>query len=268
MGEFPTISPGDDPLSLLTSARWLNAVSAVAGGGGIAGGPPGPIAGDGGRLPVVCKIKNNSGVDVPRYGLLGVDAPLIDKTANEKYFLGPVLQFKGVKPKAQHAGRLAVALGPIAQDKIGDAVIPCAVQTKVDVITTTDRFASIIDDDVGKLRSGLGGTFHMIPGEAGVGVKWAVVFLGRAVDDELLKVLITSGVPAAAYAAGALTPTTFTARVWVKNASGQWTHSAANTKTCTNPYRTAIAVAAGQGRLAWVKPNGELIVADCTAFTL
>lgn len=177
MGEFATISPGDDPLQLLTSARWLNAVSAVA-SGGVGGGPSGGGSADGGRMPLFCKIKNTSDTDVPRYGVLGIDAPLINKTDNEKYFLGPVLQFKGVKPTQEHVGRLAFCLGPIKQGKIGDAIIPCAVQTKVDIVEATHRHANIIDDDVAKLKSGASGTFPMVPGETGTGVKWAVVFMG------------------------------------------------------------------------------------------
>lgn len=209
MGEFPTISPGDDPLQLLTSARWLNAVSTAASASeAAAAGSGGP---DGARQPLLCKIKNTSGVDVPRYGLLGIDAPLFSKTDNEKYFLGPVLQFKGVKPKAEHAGRLAVLLSPCAPNKIVSAVIPCAVQCKVDVTTATHRFASILDDDILKLTSGESGTYPMVPAETGTGEKWAVLFMagsGGAPSSQLFLARITDGTTG--YAGGGIKPAELT----------------------------------------------------------
>lgn len=176
MGNFGRVSPGDDVAGLLFNSEWINAVTAAA--TAIDPGRPAPPPGYGpARLPFVCRIKNDSGADIGHYGLLGVDGPLFDKTANSRYYLSSVLQFKGVKPKAEHAGRLAFCVEPIKAGKIGKAIIPNAVQCQVNITTATHRFASIKEDDTVKLESGESGTYPMVPAETGTGVKWAVVFM-------------------------------------------------------------------------------------------
>ena len=173
---FPIMSAGDDPRVLLKNREWLNGLTGLLNAGGGGGAPPASTAG-GGREPFRCKIKNASGAAVGRYGILGVSGVIITKTDAEKTFWGPELQVTGVKPKKEHAGCTAHCLGPIDDGKIGQAIIPNAIQCQVDVVTATHRFASIIDDDVLKLRSGATGQFPMIPAETGTGVKWAIVFL-------------------------------------------------------------------------------------------
>lgn len=84
-----------------------------------------------------------------------------------------------------------------------------------------------------------------------------------------IKVLITSSVSAADYSmSGTLTPSSFTARLWLPDGSGGYTHSSGATKACTNPYATDVSVGSGKGRVAWVTAGGELIAADCTEITL
>lgn len=195
MPQHPTISPGDDVRVLLQSCSWLNDVTSLVGGGA----PPqtGAASQFGARFPFICRIKNDSGVDVGRYGILGIDGPLFTKTDNENFFLGSTLQFKGVKPKAEHAGRVAICLGPIANGKMYEAIIPNAVQVKVNITATGHRFASIIDDDITKLESGASGTYPMVPAETGAGVKWAVVFLVAVPQRPLQFAEATTGITAA-----------------------------------------------------------------------
>lgn len=83
----------------------------------------------------------------------------------------------------------------------------------------------------------------------------------------LVKVVITASVSAASYSSGTLTPTEFTARLWMEDGD-TWTQSADDTKDCTNPYLTAITVTSGSGRVAWVTSAGELHNVDCTEFVL
>ena len=172
---FPRMSAGDDPRVLLTDGEWLNGVSALLTPAGLGGGQR-PLL-NVGRLPFACKIKNNSGAAVGRYGILGVSDVIIKKSDAEATFWGPSLELVGVKPTAAHAGRTAHCLGPIDDGKIGLAIIPTAIQCQVDMVAAGDRFASVIDNDVAKLRSGASGTYPLIPAETGTGVKWAVVFL-------------------------------------------------------------------------------------------
>lgn len=84
----------------------------------------------------------------------------------------------------------------------------------------------------------------------------------------LVQVLITSSVSAASYSGGTLSPSEFTARLWLSDGAGGFTQSADDTKDCTNPYATAITISSGKGRVAWVTTSGRLVVADCTEITL
>lgn len=83
----------------------------------------------------------------------------------------------------------------------------------------------------------------------------------------LVKVLLTADVAAASYSSGTLTPTAFTARLWIRDGDN-WTQSADDTMDCTNPYLTAITVTSGSGRVAWVTSAGELHDVDCTELVI
>ena len=177
MGEFSSVSPGDDVGGLVTNSRFLNSLVNLANNAGGAGGAA-PGAELGGQNPLIAKVKNTTASDVNQFGILGIDGPIYDKTANSQGFMQRLLQLKGVKPKQEHAGRTAHPINTIKAGKIGLARIPNAIQCKVNVTDATHRFASIIDDDTGKLESGASGTYPMIPAETGTGVKWAIIFLG------------------------------------------------------------------------------------------
>ena len=71
----------------------------------------------------IVKIKNNSGALLPRFGVLGIDGPLITPAANAGQFRQRPA-FAGSSPTiAGHAGKFAVALEPIKSGKIGRCIV-------------------------------------------------------------------------------------------------------------------------------------------------
>lgn len=147
------------------------------------------------RQSGIAKVKNASGSDQVRFAVLGLTEPLILPSANESEFKRQVA-FEGVVPaKDDHQGKFAVLLEPIANGKIGLAVIAgvVPVRLKVDPAQLYER-AEILDADAGKLLNVPHGSARVLWIEAAEGeVRWAIVHLDDG--DYQAHVLITSEVP-------------------------------------------------------------------------
>lgn len=168
------IQPGDP---IPTSARTINAMLAAARAHQAATQQPGDTL-PGGSNAVVT-IKNNSGSDVPRLGVLGLDGPLFTPTDDLEGFKRGVV-FKGVAPvTGTHEGNFVVCLDPIAAGKFGRAVISGLVQVQVDFASENDDGCEVIGADTAKLGGRIASGFaRVIWKEPGVGTKWAIVELG------------------------------------------------------------------------------------------
>lgn len=147
------------------------------------------------RQSGIVKLKNASGADQVRFAVLGLSEPIILPSANEIEFKRQVT-FKGVVPaKNDHRGRFAVLLEPIADGKIGLAVIAgvVPVRLKVDPEQLYDR-AEILDADSGKLLNVPHGSARVLWIDAlGSEERWAIVRLDDG--DYQAHVLITSNAP-------------------------------------------------------------------------
>lgn len=109
------LKAGDSPTTI-SASTWNAFCSHVE-----AAGPPGratptPGAGE------VRFVRNDTGRDVARFGLLGVDAILYGPNENLPEFQARAV-FLGVIPTAAHAGRYCVAQEPIAAGKIGRCLV-------------------------------------------------------------------------------------------------------------------------------------------------
>jgi hypothetical protein len=147
------------------------------------------------RQSGIVKVRNTSGTDQGRFAILGLSEPIILPSANEIEFKRQVT-FEGVVPaKNDHRGRFAVLLEPIANGKIGLAVIAgvVPVRLKVDPDQLYDR-AEIIDADSGKLLNVPHGSARVLWIDAvGSEERWAIVRLDDG--DYQAHVLITSNAP-------------------------------------------------------------------------
>lgn len=128
------------------------------------------------RQATIVRVKNDSGSDVSRFGVLGVKGGVAitptDKLA--EFQATPVLTTETLA--ATHAGKFVVTLEPIANGKIGRAVASGVVVCQVSVTTEGDDFA---EAGTGVLTTGATGSARVLYVESGTGTKWAVVRIGE-----------------------------------------------------------------------------------------
>lgn len=128
----------------------------------------------------IIKVRNDTGADVPRYGVLGLDDPLILPSDNEIEFQRIVACSGGLPMTGAHEGKFAVALEPIAPDKIGQAAIAGVVPVKV-LVDPGDLkpFADIQSGSTGRLADADHGSARILWLEEGEDEeRWAIVRLG------------------------------------------------------------------------------------------
>ena len=153
------------------------------------------------RQSGIVKVKNVSGSDQARFAVLGVTEPIILPADNPAEFKRQVT-FEGVVPaKNDHKGKFAVLLEPIADGKIGLAVVAgvVPVRLQVDPEQLYDC-AEIIHGDTQKLQNLPHGSARVLwvqepdPSDPTTQyLRWAVVRLDDG--DHQAHVLITSNVP-------------------------------------------------------------------------
>jgi hypothetical protein len=83
------------------------------------------------RQASIIKVRNQSGQDLNRCAILGIDGPIIDPVDSQREFKNQTA-VNGVLPTAEHAGRFVVLLEPLKAGKLGRAwasgVCPVQVQ--------------------------------------------------------------------------------------------------------------------------------------------
>jgi len=125
------------------------------------------------------RIRNDSGADIGRFGVLGIDGPVIGPDANLVEFQGrPTL--KGVTPVAgTHDGKFVVLLDPIGNGRIGRGCAGGVTVARVDVSDAAHGYADIDDGDASHLASASSGAAKILWKESGTGEKWALVTIGE-----------------------------------------------------------------------------------------
>lgn len=123
-------------------------------------------------------VKNTSGAAVDRFGVLGLDVPIFTPTDSLASFLDRPA-FRGVAPTAaDHAGRFAVVLEPLADGAIGQACCLGVCPVKVDIAAETQTHADVADGLTTHLAGATSCPARILWKEDGTGVKWALVQLG------------------------------------------------------------------------------------------
>lgn len=132
-------------------------------------------------------VRNDSGHDVDRFGILGIKEPIVLPSDNE-------LEFKSnwalacdtpstgsSEYPAGHFGRFVITIEPIADGKVGKAYIGGVCPVKLDVASGDDAptHAEIIDGDRTMLQGGSSGTATVLWSGAGPsGEVWGLVRFG------------------------------------------------------------------------------------------
>jgi len=123
-------------------------------------------------------VKNSSGSDVARFGVLGISGVIFTPTDSLATFQDQVA-VTGVTPTtASHVGKFVVLLDPIANGKVGRGWIAGVCQVQVDVTDTAHKFCDVRNSDRAKLVSSASGSARIIYSESGTGTKWCVVRIG------------------------------------------------------------------------------------------
>jgi len=123
-------------------------------------------------------VKNISGSDVGRFGVLGIAGILFDPATALPAFVSRTV-FTGEMPAESHqAGRFLICAEPIRNGAIGRAWADGVVTTRIDVTDESHNYGTVKPDDTTQLISADQGLCTILYKEAGTGQKWAVVRIG------------------------------------------------------------------------------------------
>ncbi|HUX00612.1 MAG TPA: hypothetical protein VMY35_06475 [Phycisphaerae bacterium] len=183
-----------DPLRISARA-WNGMLGLLRQAGGAARGPS--IA----RAPWrsgTCLVRNDSGADVDRWGVLGVAG--VDPTyAEDADAFANVPVLEGDTPAdPDHRGRFVIATEPIADGAVGQAVVSGLAVCQVDIKDAGHKYADIADGDAQQLVSGTRGSAVILHKPPGTGTSWCLVLLGGGTG-----LHVRYGKPTEAYTAGA-----------------------------------------------------------------
>jgi hypothetical protein len=127
---------------------------------------------------ITVRVKNASGGDIARFGVLGIDQPLFTPSANEEEFKNRVVLQCSTPNIANHTGKFVIAAAPIADGQIASAFIAGVCVAKVEITSEDDAYADV-KDSVAELKTGASGLAQILWKESGTGTgKWAIVRLG------------------------------------------------------------------------------------------
>jgi hypothetical protein len=175
------VTPG--PIKGQLSARALNRAQDAADivfGNRPIGVADGPGAGPVPYTPILAK--NNAGSAVRRWGVLSVAGVVFTPSgatgnATQQFQDQPVLS--GGLPTG--GSSFVVAIEPIAAGRIGRCAVAGVVQAKINVVSSSDAFATAKDGDLTQLTSASSGEATILWKESGTGSgKWALVRFGSA----------------------------------------------------------------------------------------
>ncbi len=124
-------------------------------------------------------VRNDSGADIPRFGILGLDSPVIGPDDNLASFQNQPA-FSGSTPAAgTHEGRFAVVQQPLASGAIGPAVVDGLSVARINVADASHTYADVADGDATQLLSSAAGSARILWIASGTGTQWALVSLGH-----------------------------------------------------------------------------------------
>ena len=142
-------------------------------------GPRGP-----GLPPGCVYVVNATEGPVERFGVLGLDAPLVAPSASEPLFLdAPALN--GITPTATHWGRaFAVMVEPVDAGNVGVGMIAGTLACTLNIGHEDDRYADVDLASSASLKTAAAGGCRVLWKEAGTGAgKRAVLSLGHEPAD-------------------------------------------------------------------------------------
>ncbi len=139
-------------------------------------------------------VRNDSGADLPRFGVLGISGPVVEPgpDGNESEFKRrAAIIGAAITAGDDYLGRFVVATEPIANGKIGWAVIRGVTPVVLNVIDEEHGHADTFADEQ-TLRTGFTGAARILWKEAGVGERLGLIEMGPADRDRFAARLISA----------------------------------------------------------------------------
>lgn len=147
-------------------------------------GGRGPIPATAGTKQTgIVLVRNDSGSDLARNAVVGINSPIILPGDHLDEFLRQVALTVVTPTKDQHAaaGHFAVLLDPLPATGIGRAYVSGICPVQIDLLDEEHTTAGVIDGDATKLESGKPGTqiiwYDEAPSET---TRWALINLGTS----------------------------------------------------------------------------------------
>jgi hypothetical protein len=177
MDDLTKVRPGDDLVipagaynAFIDAARYTQRANAIGAG---------PSAADLDPRTLV-RVRNDTGGDVPRFGVLGIAGPIFEPSADEEAWQQQS-SFKGRIALPADAGRFLIAVEPIAEDAIGVACLSGLTIARVDG-SESATYADVMPGEVEFLAESESGGAQVLWIEQGSlivpGPRWALVRLG------------------------------------------------------------------------------------------
>lgn len=129
------------------------------------------------------RVKNETGVDLPRRSVVGLSDPVFTPLQSEDAFLREVT-FRGVVPTGDSAGRFAILLEPAPAGRVVRAWVAGVTQVRVNMSDPDHACAEAAPGDTNALASAEDGSAQILwvegDGEGGYygGEQWGVVRFG------------------------------------------------------------------------------------------
>lgn len=146
----------------------------------------------------IVRVKNETGDDLPRNAVLGLDGPIFSPTDSLDAFLREV-SFRGITPALpDHRKRYVVTLEPAPVDRVIRAHLLGVCPVRVDMIDPSHGYANVTDATTDHLTSSRFGHARILWSENegayygyDTGVQWAIVLLGAT--DSCVSIGIANG---------------------------------------------------------------------------
>ena len=132
------------------------------------------------RSSGIVLVRNDSGEDLSRYTVLGIDSPIIAPESNLDGFKNRVAVVGVTPSEDDHVGKFVVLLEPLKSGAVGMAYGAGICPVKIDVPDEDVEypFADIVDGATANLEAKRSGAASVLWREGGTGVQWALVRLG------------------------------------------------------------------------------------------
>jgi len=130
-----------------------------------------------------CLIRNETGMDLDRFSVVGLSEPIILPSANLQEFKRQVT-FRGVVPTESHLGRFAILLAPCAAGAITEAAIAGVTWVWLQIDDSLDWCADVLPGSTDYLVTSPTGSAQVLWRESDSGVCWAAIRFGTICGED------------------------------------------------------------------------------------